>query len=107
MYTKYDRYHILQNLDKIEKYGIYLGFIWKKKTFEILNILTSENYNLSAKCLNLIFKKGFHNLHVVEELCLFQPTIQYLNWFVPEFDSFRKVSFLSIVLFLLDCTSSL
>lgn len=78
-----------------------------KKTFEILNILTSENYNLSAKYLNLIFKKGFHNLHVVEELCLFLPTIQYLNWFVPEFDSFRKVSFLSIVLCLLDCTSSL
>lgn len=53
-------------MDKIEKYGIYLGFIWKK-IFEIFNILFSENYNLSVKCLNLIFKKGFYNLYVVED----------------------------------------
>lgn len=60
MYTKYDRYH-LHMYCKISIKWKSMAYILdlSDKKIEILNNLISENYNLNAKCLNLVLKKDF------------------------------------------------
>lgn len=93
------------NFDNWESVAYILGLSDNKFVILIFDLVKSQ---FECKMSEFGFEKntGLHNLHVVEELCLFLPTIQYPNWFVPEFDSFRTVSILSTALCLLDYTSS-